>query len=281
MFVDSDSIRTPTVDSGPYALNFSREEGSNDHVMVDNIDGIKEKNDDLFVYDVKGLEYNGLGIILVTHKCRDIERKGSHKDLENYKDLFDGMKLKKIIIKKFNQQGLESITDILKEHHMLKCFFIAISTHGYMKDGFEKLELCDGICVKVDHIVDLLQDECITAKPKVLLIQACRGTLQDTMKCHQLVADTIPSKATQESDMLVAYSCAKGYESIRNQEEGSWFISELKIRHERMKGRFSFTQILTAVNNRIIETYKSDNSIGTVIKQTCEYRSTLRGELNI
>ena len=95
-----------------------------------------------FSYDVKGNEYNGLGIIIVNDKCghrEDGERKGSHEDLRNYQELFDAMKLKTIVLR--NRENIEKllmeIEANLEGNNKLKSFFIAISTHGCMEKGMK------------------------------------------------------------------------------------------------------------------------------------------------
>lgn len=123
-----------------------------------------------------------------------------------------------------------------KDHSDCDCLALVILSHGenglvYGADG--KLHL--------DKVARMLRpDYCPTlaGKPKLLLVQACRGSEFD--KGHLMIEATDGgasageksdsgkvSRIPLESDFLYFYSTPPGYYSWRNDQDGSWFVQQL------------------------------------------------------
>ncbi|PIK46501.1 putative caspase-3 [Apostichopus japonicus] len=125
------------------------------------------------------------------------------------------------------------------------CFILIISSHGIeteiTKDGQtgkkESIVLVDSSQVTVDAIRDYFDGWSapkLVGKPKVFVIQACRGIksargILDRSDCNP-PAQVIPTPPTQLSrpenaDVLIAYSTSPGTRSWRNEQEGTWYIN--------------------------------------------------------
>ncbi|WAR18950.1 CASP6-like protein [Mya arenaria] len=119
----------------------------------------------------------------------------------------------------------------------LYCFVCAIMGHGN-KDG---IATADGKMISEETIRKRFTNNYIpnfAGKPKVFLIQACRGTdLQDgeqvedddisdvTAKNNDVIEDDIIVTVPNDADTLIAFSSTPGYKSTRMTVSGSWFIT--------------------------------------------------------
>ena len=236
------------------------------------------------VYPLGEGEYTGIGIIIVNHSCGTTKREGSVKDLENFKYIFEGLKLKVVVKENINHRtisgefGFEDfIKNEIKNNLELKCFFLAISTHGERVSGIAGF---DGVPIELSSLIATLQVKELVGKPKVAIVQACRGSRSD-YQVNRVEADSIPKVATFESDLLVAYSCAHGYKSWRDKENGSWFVDSMRRCYEEMKGQSNILELLTATTSYMLEHFKSQNEMGVCYKQPAEIRCTLSSLLNI
>ena len=227
-------------------------------------------------YDLTG-EYSGLGIILVNHSCGRLDRPGARRDLENFIHIFQNMKLKIVIKENFKDYKIvvNFIKEAIKTHEKLKSYFLAISTHGTE----DRISCHNGTLFEISVLVNKFQKPIHAGKPKVLLIQACRGDSESADM--SIVTDGIPTVATLESDMLKAYSCVKGYTSFREADEGSWFVASLRACFDGMKRPCNILQLLTATNNYMLTHFEVKNERGVKMRQACEVSHTLCAELII
>ncbi|XP_067010933.1 caspase isoform X2 [Anabrus simplex] len=144
---------------------------------------------------------------------------------------------------------LDEVADY--DHTEADCLLIAVLSHGDT-----------GIVHATDHPYPVQQlwnpflgDKCRTlaGKPKIFIIQACRGEEVDRGVRVRTQTDssggyyTIPA----HSDILVAFSTVEGYYSWRNPSEGSWFIQAL-VEELKENGRKRDLQtLLTFVGRRV------------------------------
>lgn len=145
--------------------------------------------------------------------------------------------------------------------------FVVLMSHGENGVIFGR----DGQPVNLEEIYSFYSNEnCLLLqnKPKVFLIQACRGEDPDkgtdqldaptpkqatpkSSKRHLNFEDLYRSKLPRISDCLFAYATVSGFAAMRNTERGSWFIQafvQVVAFHALDK---SLLEILTITNDLV------------------------------
>nr|KAG5709858.1 hypothetical protein BaRGS_032682 [Batillaria attramentaria] len=129
--------------------------------------------------------------------------------------------------------------------------------------------------VAVERLVTPLKgNKCLSlaGKPKIFIIQACRGgkldegqdmevpdaigvsaTEPDAMEVEEPVIRRIPA----EADFLMAYSVVSGFYAWRNMDEGSWFVQAVcKVLRENWK-RMDLLTMMTRVCRMVAFDFES------------------------
>ncbi|MEQ2283602.1 Caspase-6 [Ameca splendens] len=157
---------------------------------------------------------------------------------------------------------LEKIHEAAEEDHSeADCFLLAFLSHGendhvYTYDGK----------ISIQDITSMFKgDRCQTlvGKPKIFVVQACRGDKHDVpvtpcdvvdneSKTNETVVDscaiqTLPAGA----DFIMCYSVAEGYYSHRETINGSWYIQDLCELLQKYGSSLEFTELLTLVNRKV------------------------------
>ncbi|KAI6655449.1 hypothetical protein LOD99_11419 [Oopsacas minuta] len=157
------------------------------------------------------------------------------------------------IISIANATRLDYLTNVkqaIDTHKELSSIFIAISSHGLEGDKI----LCEDYkYVSVSEIIAMLQIPELISKPKVSLIEACRGKSRDQVETDSTPENfvTYPA-AMKESDFLVAYSCVPDYEAYRETSKGSWSVNAFSEAYETA-GNEDFARILTFANSLMLD----------------------------
>ena len=230
-------------------------------------------------YDLESSsEYKGLGLIFVVESFDNGHvRLGASNDVKNLKNLFNKMRLKVIIFSNPTRERIiYEISSQVEIHLESSSFFIAISSHG--KEGNQVL-CADNQPVTVAEILAHFQIPPLLGKPKVFIIEACRGDKHDSIiltdnyipDTHTI--NTYPA-ATKESDILVAYACVPGYVAYRDKNNGSWFITSLCDAYNQLEEeRVDFFGILTYANQIMLQ--KNCEKKEAIMKQPMHLESTL------
>jgi len=113
----------------------------------------------------------------------------------------------------------------------------------------------------------------LRGKPKIIIINACSGSSQDLGV--EVVVDRTPGataparrKEPENKDMLIAYSSCPGYVSVRNSENGSWFVQDICEVFSEHSHDTDVRDMLDMVSENLIER-ESD----TRLKQQCTIES--------
>ncbi|XP_033114146.1 caspase-6-like isoform X2 [Anneissia japonica] len=183
-------------------------------------------------------------------------RRGTHHDVNNLKKQLTRLQFDVIVHQDLTVVQLwDAITYVSSEsHENSDCFICVFLTHGdndiiYAHDGVLKLQ----------DLFDRFRGErckSLVGKPKIFLIQACRGEEHETgIDAMDGVKDidvadagprpTVPCGA----DFLLAYSVVQGFYSHRDTGFGSWFIQALTFVMERYGTTMEFTDMLLLVNH--------------------------------
>ncbi|XP_053317467.1 caspase-6 isoform X2 [Spea bombifrons] len=162
------------------------------------------------------------------------------------------------------------------DHSDADCFLCVFLSHGednhvYAFDA--KVEIQKLTCL-------FKGDKCqsLVGKPKIFIIQACRGNQHDEPVTFMDAPDAATEVNTVEvdaasvytlpagADFIMCYSVAEGYYSHRETIYGSWYIQDL-CEILRTYGRtLEFTELLTLVNRKVsmrsVENCADRNAIG-------------------
>ncbi|TRY65363.1 hypothetical protein DNTS_013769 [Danionella cerebrum] len=171
---------------------------------------------------------------------------------------------------------LTVITDAAASSHVdADCFVCVFLSHGENGHIFAKDAKID-----IHEITDLFKgDKCqsLVGKPKIFILQACRGDkhdepvmpmdVVDSQALNEVVVDagvfyTLPAGA----DFVMCYSVAEGYYSHRETVNGSWYIQDLCEILRRFGSTLEFTEILMLVNRKVslrsVHNCKDPSAIG-------------------
>ncbi|KAF6208828.1 hypothetical protein GE061_014569 [Apolygus lucorum] len=171
-----------------------------------------------------------------------------------------------------------------------ECFCLAVLTHG---EAPELLHAKDGVYRQNELWMPFTGQSCpkLAGKPKIFLIQACRGEGLDTgvrLVKYSNTSQTdsgsvkwsyvIPSWA----DFLIAHSSVEGFFSWRNPEDGTWWIQTLCQELESRGSTTDLLRILTIVNRRValeFESYVLNRPDLSGCKEIPSFTSTLTRDL--
>lgn len=161
---------------------------------------------------------------------------------------------------------LETIHKVASSDHSdADCFLCIFLSHGennhiYAYDGKINLQ---------DITARFRGDKCssLVGKPKIFVIQACRGDKHDDpvmprdevdskiseeLAVNEVVVDaaTVPTLPAG-ADFVMCYSVAEGFYSHRETINGSWYVQDLCKVLESYGSQLEFTELLTLVNRKV------------------------------
>ena len=210
-------------------------------------------------------------------------RGGSEKDVIRLCHLFE---LFKFQVECFIDKTADQIGDRIRtissiDYNNVGCVLIFIMSHG--TDG--KIFGTDGEEVHLNDFVDPFKTiKSLKDKPKMFFFNACRGDkmtpTHDNMNLVEMDAKKANEdlfKATKtplDADFLFVYSTVANYYSIRDSENGSWFIQILCDIITKNKTQRDIHGILTDVI-REVKKKEGKNKKGNLIKMHPTYTSQL------
>ncbi|CAL8071982.1 unnamed protein product [Calicophoron daubneyi] len=147
----------------------------------------------------------------------------------------------------------------------------------------------DGTLVNLDSVVSCFTTQncpLLAGKPKLLILQACRGEGRDygasttgsgrSSACGITAVDYSLGPASWVSlpymcDAVIAFSTLPGFVSWRSEKEGSWYISKLVEVFHQLGRSVHVMDLLTQVNNKMVEESGSNK-----FQQMAQIVTTLR-----
>ena len=170
------------------------------------------------------------------------------------------------------------------DHNNYDCLMVAILTHG---DYGDVLYGTSGRITIQEVIETFSGKRCPTliGKPKIFIIQACRGRrynqavemYEKNDDLHDAI-DSIPTAHASISDYLVAYSTIPGHVSFRNNKIGSIFIHTLVKTFRQHAADEDLITMLERVTNEVTK-YQPQGDKQQDSKQSPELRFALRGKI--
>jgi len=200
------------------------------------------------------------------------ERNGTEADCLNLSETLSKMNFEVSVHKDFSHDQIE---EKLKEasiadHSEEDCLLIAVMTHGEEKDvlyakdeEYQVEELWENFTV--------MNCPTLAAKPKIFLIQACRGTNEKNFSMKMSAqSDAMPIredstmfKIPNYSDFIFMYSTIPSFVSYRNRSTGSWLIEAFcKVMSEDMYAD-DFLSLLTRTSHKMVTDYDRMNVMQT------------------
>lgn len=190
----------------------------------------------------------------------DVERDGSNDDVKNLVSLFDDFNFRHVV--KDNQTGSEMLKILKdtadKDFTRYECFVCVILSHG-TKDGIYGT---DDEMIKLEAITSLFRrDECpsLEGKPKIFLIQACRGSQRDIVPVESDDPISFSSSSLPaDADFLICFASAPGHQSYRQPLLGSWFISSVVDVFKEFAEKEHVMDMMLRVNNRVAQFFRKE-----------------------
>ncbi|TFK00064.1 dual specificity protein phosphatase 4 [Platysternon megacephalum] len=163
------------------------------------------------------------------------------------------------------EEVMRNIYEVSTDNHSdADCFVCVFLSHGednhvYAYDAK----------IKVQTVTHMFRgDKCpsLVGKPKIFIIQACRGDKHDDPVIVHDAVDSIVDKSNVNetevdaaaiytlpagADFLMCYSVAEGYYSHRETLNGTWYIQDLCEMIKKYGSSLEFTELLTLVNRKV------------------------------
>jgi len=160
-----------------------------------------------------------------------------------------------------------AITDLVEEDHSdADCLLVTVLTHGTYSN---QIQAYDDYYAAENLWLHFRADKCgsLAGKPKIFIIQACRGNKSDSaVTLRHTEADSKSETYNSEAykiptyaDFLIAYSSMEGCYSFRDPDTGSWFIQSLCKELQGHSSTKDFLKILTRMTRRVGIEYESYN----------------------
>ncbi|XP_019857673.1 PREDICTED: uncharacterized protein LOC109585969 [Amphimedon queenslandica] len=265
-------------------------------------DSWPEEIDENFHYPMGSIPQGLCLLINIGRFKRHENRPGSNIDAASIKDVFENvLNFKVTMIMDPTLQELHQVLIKFYEidHSAYDAFFIVILSHG---DFGNVIYTSDSQSIKISEISDYFTSgmcPTLANKPKVFIVQACRGSkhnktvsTQSTdsksgssldFMSHGLSHDggglsgvQIDSSTPDRIDFFYAFATIDEHEALRHCFNGSWFINELVtgIRHFARKYKeVNLEELIKKVNQRLSKKKYEDRM------QACEVTSSIRKDI--
>ena len=186
----------------------------------------------------------------VNFSDKEMNRTGAEEDEKNLKQLFKDLFFRVIVERDLTKHQMENVAAKYgaKDHSTFDAFVMIVMSHGGDRDCILGV---NGRETSVKNLmVEFQERKCpsLKEKPKVFIIQTCRGSLVKVCKRSTFPAGNVislagPSASVQacdatlssestlprsvfplEFDFVLAFATVPGYVSFRSKEHGAFFI---------------------------------------------------------
>lgn len=194
------------------------------------------------------------------------ERKGTQKDVAALQNLFEKWKYDVTVKNDLKHDMIVyEIRKVVESTISYNGLIVCVLSHGH--EGV--IYGCNSIPVQIKEIKREMESKLLIGKPKILLIQACQGNnLQQSQRnLYGNVEFDGPASSREYgrgsvyADFLTFWSTIAGFASVRNREEGTWFIQELVNEITSLHETNHLMDICTAVIDKVYKKSAPGNEI--------------------
>ncbi|XP_030853431.1 caspase-1 [Strongylocentrotus purpuratus] len=249
----------------------------------------EEYEDEVFSDDKDDTEYEqGRGYVLFINNFftgKPEHRRGAEVDEKNINNLFKDvlnryyLQYEKDVTRSQLQNYLTGLKKTLSTGAYTNFIFI-LGTHGEPQSNGADRPLKDAVLMAdnkwmlVEDIISNFHGDQISKmqdKPKVFIIQSCRGkekqrgVSSSDGPATELNPETMdypePAVTTRpvNSDILIAYATSQSKKAFRNQDNGSWFVEDLCNVIRKYYDKEHILDILVRVNSRMVKREATQN----------------------
>ena len=204
-------------------------------------------------YDEHKTECPGYCLIINNRQFQgndEAYRQGSEQDVERLTNLFESLRFEVIIKRDLERYQIEGVAKEYggKNHDKFVVFVLIVMSHGKDEDHILGV---DNKSVSVGELMEEFQAErcpSLKGKPKILIIQTCRGSRQSDVERLDDFGESINADPTEfhqagnrvdpispdstlpksvfplETDFLLAFATVPDYVSFRSRTSGAFFI---------------------------------------------------------
>ena len=204
-------------------------------------------------YDEHKTECPGYCVIINNRQFQgndETYREGSEQDVESLRNLFESLRFEVVIKRDLKRDQIKGVAQEYggKNHDKFVAFVLIVMSHGDEKDCILGV---DNDSISVWRVMKEFQAEkcpSLKGKPKILIIQTCRGSRQCDIERSGDFVQSINADPTEldladncvdpfsldsslfksvfppETDFLLAFATVPGYVSFRSPTSGSFFI---------------------------------------------------------
>lgn len=220
--------------------------------------------------------YHGHALIVnnINIAGRD-KREGAEHDSENLLKTFNILEYKcHSFIDQTAEQMLAHIAEMVElDHTHYDSFVCCLLSHG---DSGKVFGVDDKAVYLEDIKEDILQIPSLVGKPKIFIVQACRGGRLPSAHSIQFDDDSTTNRIQlpHESDLFYGYATTPNTKACRFTDIGSWYIIELTKalqRHYKELDLMSMVQIAhyeVATNPEYVYERKEKGPNGKTVKKT-------------
>ncbi|CAF1573276.1 unnamed protein product [Rotaria magnacalcarata] len=203
-------------------------------------------------------------------------RQGSDIDASKLKSLYEQLGfvvvVRRNLIHKEMVNVIKNFADLIEEQkETCDCAVIIILSHG----GNGTIYAVDELALDVDEQIISVFDDHLIGKPKLFILQACRGSQCNyrsesstrLWSTDSIINETnidsgshVITKVPKRSDMAIWYSTLKDYVSWRLPDEGSVFIQSLITVFARTAWHYDLVTMVQCVNRTMKEKFAAHES---------------------
>jgi len=190
-------------------------------------------------------------------------RHGTKEDCENLKNTLVALNFEVSIHEDLSYKEIKDVLDKVsaEDHSQADCLFVAVMTHGWGEGfvyGKDKPYRVD----KMWENFTIKKCPTLAAKPKIFLIQACRGTNKSNagvpmtkVQTDGAGKDSLMFKTPNHSDFVIMFSTIPSYVSWRDLDKGSWLVQSFCRVLDEEKYYDDFLSLLTKTSHEIVTTF--------------------------